>query len=293
MVSFFTKIKKNWKNYAIGILAVFLVFSFLGSNIGNMGVEAFSSYDSYSSKSVAMEADSFYRGGSSPYYNNVDDALDVTDRKIIRNANIDLESDNYDDSKNKIDALVKDYSAIVLSNNEYKNKKEYRTSNYRVKVDSSKIDLFVSELKNYGEVESANIYSNDVTGSFVDFSDRVERYEGQITKYEVMLLKKDITVEEEVQIQTRIDQIEDMLFYLRKNIGNLEEDITYSDVSITLSEEESLIDEVDFVDLEDSSKLFVGSLGSAIELVLMILGFVIPFLVVYIVYRFGRKLFYK
>jgi hypothetical protein len=237
-------------------------------------------YDSRESSKMAS---------SSSYYSGGDSALYVEERKVIKNGNIDLETDNYDFSKNRIISLTDSYSAIVLSDSESRNNDDNRYSNMRVKINSEKIDKFLDELKNLGEVKSLNVYSNDVTGTYVDYTDRLNRYNEQIAKYNEMLESEKINIEEEVQVQQRIDQLEDQIYYMNERLGDLDEDISYSEVYISLSEKPSLLEQVDFLGFKDMAKQFLGALSAGWNILLNILGFIIPFVVLYFVYRIVRR----
>ena len=105
------------------------------------------------------------------------------------------------------------------------------------------------------------------------------------------MLVGEVSVEDEIKIQQRIDQIEDQLFWLNKNYGNLDEKIVYSDVRITLNEEKSISDEVGFIDFESGFKGFIESLGASLWFIVYVLGFALPFIIGYSIYRVGKKLF--
>jgi len=281
MNKFIRGLKKNWLNLIVILLLVVLVVGSFG--LGNIGGRSYQSkslgsnymYDGIGSQSM----DRYESGGFAP---------EVEVRKITKNANIDFESDHYDSSKAKIMKVSKDFSTIILLNNERKNRKDYRSLNLNVKVDALKLDDYLKELKKSAEVEDFNVYSSDVTGSYVDYTERINRYNIQLEKY-VAMLNDDISVEDEIKIQQRIDQIEDNLFWLNKNFGKLEDKIIYSDVRISLSEEMSILDEVDFIDFENGFKGFVESLGASLWFIVYVLGFILPFALVYGIYRLGRR----
>ena len=276
--------KHNWKNYLIGILVVIVVFGgLLNALVGmsGMGTDTFS-------KSLAYDAE---YSRNSYYYDDGGFAPDSDERKVIRNANMNLESDNYDVAKTNVDRSVIAHSVIVLSQTENKYKDDYRNSNYRFKVPSSSLDLFLEELKGYGEVQYYNVYSNDVTGTYADYSARLERKQLQIQRYEARLASGDMEVEDEISLLKTIDSLEDEIFSLNKRISNIDEDVTYSDVSLSLKEEPSVWSEIDFLGLKDGFKLFVASMEGAIRTILVLAGFLLPFVLIYGVYRGLRKLF--
>ncbi|MCA9460442.1 MAG: DUF4349 domain-containing protein, partial [Nanoarchaeota archaeon] len=167
---------------------------------------------------------------------------------------------------------------------------DYRSLNYNFKVPSEKLDLFLGELESYGEVISLNVNTNDQTGSYVDFKSRIERYENQMASYENMLLRGNMDIEDEIKIHKRIDQIEDSIFYLKKNIGSIDEQTLYSDVYLTLKEKESFFAEIDFIGIRDGFKLFLESLEFAIKVIFVLVGFLLPFGIIYMIYRLIKNI---
>lgn len=267
-------LKENWLNYSILFLLVVMIF---GSSVGNMGVSSFSS------KSLAMN-DAYY--GNNHYGSGF--APDVEDRKITKNGNLNLDSDNYNLSKENILTVSEKYSVIFLTNNEYSDKYNYKNLNLRGKVNAENLEVYLNEIKEFGEITSFEIYSSDVTESYVNYDERIKRYSNQLLRY-VDMLNGEISVEDEIQVQKRIDELENQLFYLKKNFENLDERVVYSDVSIRLVEEKSIFHQVDFIDFKNGFKAFIESLGAALWFIVYVAGFVLPFVVIYGVYRLFRK----
>lgn len=276
MNKIFKNLKENWLNYSIFGLLLIMVFGMLGSGFNSGG---------YMAKSLANDIayESSLYGGSRGF------VADEVDRKVTKNGNLNLESNNYDSDKQNILSISEKYGVLILSNNERIDYEDYRSLSLNGKIDASKLEVYLDEVKKFGEVKYFNVYSNDMTEGYIDYSKRILRYEKQLEKYTLMLEKDNLEVKDEVEVQTRIDQIEDNLFYLKKNFNNLDERVVYSDVLISLNEERSVLDNVDFIDLDSGFKGFMGSLGAAIWVVIYVLGFVIPFVIVYGVYRLFKR----
>ncbi len=271
--------KHNWKNYVIGFLAILFIGSFMLNSVSYLGT---SSYDSLSAKSY--DRNSIYYGSDESF------APQTEQRMVIKNANIYLETDDYVQSKSQTQSSINAHSVIVLSENERQYNDDYKVTDYKLKIPSEKLDMFLEELKTYGEVISINVYANDVTGTYADYTQRVLRYQEQIVKYEQML-QKETTIEEEIQLNTRIDQLENQIFSLNNQIAAIDEDVSYSEVYISLKEKPSTLSEIDFLGIKDGFKLFMDSLQNGIKFILFLLGFVLPFAIVYGLYRLIKRLF--
>ncbi|MDA3855788.1 MAG: DUF4349 domain-containing protein [Candidatus Woesearchaeota archaeon] len=281
-------LKKNWKNYVISIFAAMFLIPMLGV-ILMIGVNFtdFGGLSSMSSKSISNDM-MYERSMGSSYYPSYDEGFspEAEDRKVIKNANIQLEAEDFDKSKSQIQNSITAHEVIVLSESESKYRDDYRNVNYRFKVNSASLDVFLGEIKTYGEVQSLNVYVNDVTGSYTDYTQRVERYNNQIVTYITMLQKENISIQDEIQIQNRIDNLEDQIFYLNNRISTIDEEVAYSEVYLTVREKPSTLSEIDFLGLKDGFKLFVNSFEAGLQIMLALLGFIIvPFVVGYGVFR--------
>ena len=225
---------------------------------------------------------------------NIDSSYDgdngQTERKVIKNANLDIETNDFDNVKLKVDSLVKNYNAIILDANERKYRDNSRSVNYRIKVNSNSLDEFLKNLKTYGEVENVRVYSEDVTESYTDYTNRLKRYNTQITKYNTMLTKPNLEIKDEVEIQTRIDQLEDNIFMLQNRINVIDKNVVYSMVYLDVQEEESFSSKVDFIEFKEGIVNFVKSISSSIEFILVVFGFILPFLFIYVIYRVGKRI---
>ncbi|MCA9459107.1 MAG: DUF4349 domain-containing protein [Nanoarchaeota archaeon] len=284
MTTILKNLKDNWKNYALVLLLLAFLFTFL-ANMVSM------SNSTFQSMSKGISNDMYYGNSESArYYDGSSSFAPLEeDRKLIKNARIELESGNYDEVKISIESSVSAHKVIVLSSNE-RQYEDYRSSSYNFKVPSEKLDLFLDELEIYGEVSSLNINTNDETGSYVDFKSRIERYENQMSSYENMLLRNGMTIEEEIKVQKRIDDLENSIFYLKKNIGSIDEQTLYSDVYLTLKEKESFFAEIDFIGIRDGFKLFLSSLELAIKFIFVLVGFLLPFGIIYMIYRIVKNI---
>ena len=281
MVNVKNHFMRNWKNYLIGFLVLIVLYSSL---IGVVMRGSMNAFDSAKSLESAQ-----YNRGSSNYYGGGSDVPEQEDRKVVKNANVDVESGNFDESKKQIEASIEAHDALVLSKRQSTYKDEYKRMYYTLKVEVEKLNIFLDEIKTYGDVNSFNVYVNDVTGAYVDYSNRLERYEGQIQRYESMLAKPNLEIEDEIDIQDRIDDLEDDIFSIKSRMANIEEDVDYSDVRITLREEESILSQVDFLGLKDGFSLFMQSLEAGIKFILVMVGFLLPFGLIYVLYRVIRR----
>ncbi len=279
-------IKINWKNYLIAFLAILIFIGPISYNLSNGLMQngaVFQATDSSRNMQLSKGISSFESASIDNF---------AGERKKTKTANGQVKTENYDNSKTELQNILEKYETIILSENENKDSKDYRNFYINVKIDSTKLDNLINDIKNLGDVEYLNINSNDVTENYISYKERISRYEKQITTYENKL-NKELEVKFEIEIQRRIDELEDSVFYLKKSFEKLEDRIEYSKLSLSLTEKYSIADEINFTSFSDMWKNFLIALNNALDVFITILGFIIPFGIIFLIYRFGIKPFWN
>jgi len=285
-MTFIKKLKENWKDVLIISLNV-LIFLFLGYIFfaSTFTIQNSNSFNSRSSMGVANSI-------AMPSYSSkgiVGNSYSTAGNTIkSMTANINLETYYYNRSKNEIMSLIKENKGYILNENEYTNNENYKTLNLNIKVPSSNLNTFIKSLKSCCKVTSLSINTLDRTKTYNDYQERITRYETQVKKYKVML-QKNITVDEEVKIQNRIDTLENEIAYLQNTLNNINESSKYSKVYLSLYQKKPFFATVDFITLKGSIKGLLEALNAGIIILIYVFGFIIPFLIIFGIYKLIKK----
>jgi hypothetical protein len=112
---------------------------------------------------------------------NTGTSLDIiAQRKIIRNANISLEVDDFYKQYGNIQSMINGIGyvqEINTSRQYYSFKDEQRsriTGNIIIRVDAKQFDNIVNGIKGLGDITDDRIYTNDVTDQFFDTEGRLK-----------------------------------------------------------------------------------------------------------------------
>ncbi|MDD4049950.1 MAG: DUF4349 domain-containing protein, partial [Candidatus ainarchaeum sp.] len=145
------RLKENWLIILLVVVA-FLVLTFLVSN-----GTSYSARDSFAMNESAMYSKSMeYAGGYGLSYTQ-DFAPEVEDRKITKNSSLSLEvkGGEFTFADSKVKSIVSSSDSIVLNeslNTRKNGNKEEFYASYSIKVESSKLDSVVSQLREIGKV---------------------------------------------------------------------------------------------------------------------------------------------
>lgn len=231
----------------------------------------------------------------------------LSERKIIRNANISVEVDNFDTAYGKIEYIIGSIGYIQESKinkvKHYVDNKEVLSTNgvITIRVDADKFSSVLKDIKGLGLLTDENIKTDDVTEQFFDIESRLRliRYEeSRLEEY----LKKISDPDTIFKTERRLTEIRVEIEQLTGNLNKLSDLVKLSTITINMNEKlpKSLSTPVKpsyWGELKDN---FLGSLGGVVDFLGNLLIFIaaaFPVLVllalIYFAALFAYKKFFK
>lgn len=186
------------------------------------------------SKAAEYESDS-YDYGENPVA--VTGSGIYSNRKIIRNASLYVQTMEFESSVENMQGLVEEMGGYISRANVYIYNSYYslRSANYTVRIPSDKFDSFISQRSKLGSVTSTNYWEDDVTDSYYDIEARLESLETKRVRLLELLEKAenmDNIIALESELSNTIYEIESLTGTLRR----LDDQISYSTIEISLEE---------------------------------------------------------
>jgi len=238
--------------------------------------------------------ETFAEGGvaSSPPFNN-DFAPEVEERKIIKSASISSEVDRgeFMEAEQDLKNIISATDSFILNENvnRYgpKNKKYFQGS-YQLRIDSSKYESIISQLKNLGEVQHFSENTQDITGGYTNSEINLEIEKSRLERYRQMYEDAE-SIADKLQISDRIFNQERTVKYLEDSLKNFDQRIDYVTVYFTLTEEQSKFSNIAFLKLSEIVKRFIGNFNSLIYLIFSVIPWAIFALIVWFVWKIRKK----
>lgn len=155
-------------------------------------------------------------------------------RKIIKNANVELEVSDIKNADKSIEELVKKSNGYF--SNERENKYEDRISKgLTIRIPAKNFELFFLEFDKLDfEVISKEISSTDVTEEFVDVEARLKNRKQVELKY-LNLLTKAKSIEDILNIEKAIGELRGEIESTEGRFKALNNQIEYSTINLTYS----------------------------------------------------------
>ena len=231
------------------------------------------SYD-YNYNTVATSAK-----GASSVSNDVESVPTETNRKLIRDANLSVETKTYEDLLAKMEQQINLFGGYVESMSEsgrsYRSSSSYRSAYITARIPADRLDEFLGIVDGLGNVTRKNLSTRDVTSNYVDIESRLNVLQTEKESLQKIMASAETTTDM-LETQSRLyDVIEEIEAYeaQKRTYDSL---ISYSTVSIDVSEVVELTPQPEETKLEELSRRFVQSLGDLWE---AIIDFCIDFIV--------------
>ena len=191
-----------------------------------------SGYDTTKSAS-AEEA-----GGGAVTSENGIEEVQETDRKLIRNVNLSLQTKEFDTVLENMSQKVKDLGGYIQDSSVWGSSSDYsssRSASYTLRIPSDKLDEFIDVVETLGNVTYKNESVDDVTLRYVDVESHKKALETEQERL-LALLEKAENVEDIITIENRLSDVRYELENYESQIRLLDNQIDYSTVYVDISE---------------------------------------------------------
>ncbi len=168
-----------------------------------------------------------------------------TGRKLIRRVQMNVESLEFDQSVQTIESYVTAFGGYIESSSisdsnyyygySYNTSSKARIASYVIRIPGDRLDGFLSQAGNIGNITSQSMSSEDITLSYLDLEARTESLEIQQERL-LALLEKAETVEEIISLEDRLSTVRYQIESQRSQLKNYDNLVSYSTVTISLTE---------------------------------------------------------
>lgn len=245
--------RSSFKLFKLFVILAIVLALFAGC--GNSNMDSKSTSDIAPSKSINQEkgtggAASEMKKETSDASNkegNTDAKAPVTNRKLIKNVELSVETTNFNESIKKLEAFIKQFDGYIESNSitgtsvSEANKAPARHASYTIRIPSGTLDTYLNEVGSVGNVLSKNIATNDVTDQYFDTEARVTSLKVQEQRL-LELLKQTGTLKDIVELEKELSSVRYEIERLTTTLKKYDSLVDYSTVHLTLAEVASITD---------------------------------------------------
>ncbi len=166
----------------------------------------------------------------------------AANRKIVKTASLSIRTKEYDVFMTALSQKVAQYGGYVEASEEYNySANANRNASMKVKVPAESLDKFIEELSVIGTITSKNITSSDITDSYISVESQIKALK---TEEETLLgiLKKAENLSDVIELQDRLSQVRADLETMEKQKQSYDGMVSYSGITLDISEVERVVE---------------------------------------------------
>jgi hypothetical protein len=164
------------------------------------------------------------------------------DRKIIKNAELGVETKDFDNLIKKLNQSVESIGGYVESSDISGGGYYYasnRSANIIVRIPADKLDSFLAGVRDSGNVTYERIDKNDVTSSYKDIERHIQTLNTEQERL-LELLKKANNLSDIMDIEKRLSEIRYELESYETALKSYDDKVDYSTVTLSIDEVERI-----------------------------------------------------
>ena len=168
--------------------------------------------------------------------NAADAATDETAQKIIYNADLSMESTDFDAAREALMAAVDANGAWLESTSVYGTQSDHdRTADYTVRVPVENYRAFLAAAGDAGNVRNISEYAQNITSSYIDVQARLSALEAQRDRLNELADTAETTADL-LEIESQLSDVQYQLENYTRQLRNMDQQVSYSTVDIYLQE---------------------------------------------------------
>ncbi|MCM1135915.1 MAG: DUF4349 domain-containing protein [Clostridium sp.] len=210
-------------------------------------------------------------------------------RKLIRNVNLEAETETFDDLINTIWDKTEKLGGYIEDSYTYNGSSYYgqssRNANLTIRIPANQLDSFLSSVAEVSNIISRNESVTDVTLQYVDMESHKKVLLAEQERL-MELLGKAETVEDIISLESRLSEVRYQIESMEAQLRTLDNQVSYSTVYLSINEVKKLTPVKEQTAWEKISTGFVNSLygvGNEIENFVINLIIDLPYLVAWAV----------
>jgi hypothetical protein len=163
---------------------------------------------------------------------------ELANRKLIRNANVELEIVSFDDAVQKITAFAKEEHGYVATTDSQKQANGKLRGQVVVKVLPENLDLFLQKLRGLGELKNQTVGTEDVTKAYFYIDSRLKNARVMEQRLIEMLKTKTGKVSDLLQVEKELGRVREEIEKMQGELKYWDSQIQFATVTISLAEKD-------------------------------------------------------
>ena len=165
-------------------------------------------------------------------------APELANRKLIRNATVELEIASFDDAVQKITAFAKEERGYVATTDSQKQANGKLRGQVVVKVLPENLDRFLQKIRGLGELKNQTLGTEDVTKAYFDTDARLKNARVMEQRLIDMMKTKTGKVSDLLQVEKELGRVREDIEKMQGELKYWDSQVQFATVTISLAEKD-------------------------------------------------------
>jgi len=163
---------------------------------------------------------------------------ELANRKLIRNASVELEIVSFDDAVQKITAFANEERGYVATTDSQKQANGKLRGEVVVKVLPENLDRFLQKIRGLGELKNQTLGTEDVTKAYFDTDARLKNARVMEQRLIDMLQTKTGKVSDLLQVEKELGRVREQIEKMQGELKYWDSQVQFATVTISLAEKD-------------------------------------------------------
>lgn len=191
---------------------------------------------------IAEEAVEDFYEPQNPTASSDADGIEASQRKLIKNRDLSVETIEYDSLISELSGLVSQYGGYIQDSTQ--NGSSYydtslRSARFTIRIPAERFDEFTGLIGDMATVTYSYEYIDDVTASYIDLEARLKALKAEQESY-LRLMEMATTVDEILSIQSYLSNVNYQIESFTAQLKSYDSLISYSTLSLSITEVERI-----------------------------------------------------
>ena len=162
----------------------------------------------------------------------------LANRKLIRNAQVELEILSFDTAVQKITAFANEERGYVATTNSEKQANGKLRGQVVAKVVPENLDRFVQKIRDLGELKNQTLGTEDITKAYFDTDSRLKNARVMEQRLIDMLKKKSDDINDLLQVERELGRVREQIEQMQGELKYWDSQVQFATVTIQLTEKD-------------------------------------------------------
>ncbi|WP_181349166.1 DUF4349 domain-containing protein [Thalassobacillus sp. CUG 92003] len=230
---------------------------------------------------------------------NQNNVASVQNQMMIYNAQIELETENYDDFNQELETRMQKHEAYMVESTLHNSEEGNRQATIKLRIPQENFDPFIEGIPSYSdEVISKNVSGRDVTEQYVDLESRLEAKE-KIESRLMTFLDEAGKTEDLISISQDLERVQEEIEVIKGKMNYLDNQSDFSTITLNVTETKVVVPGIENQQLntwEKTKQTFMTSINGLSSffswVIITVVGYspvLIPVLIVIALYWLYRR----